>query len=204
MSCEPLVFEPAAYTALAGLGPGEDATVSARTRGYAEGYAHGIRAAESAARNQRRELEARTIEAERARTRDHARAIAVLRTASEALERRTVPALDHASAVLAESALLLAEAILGVELSNAPSGARAALDRALSAGRDAEIHSIRMNPADLGLLDPAVGPAAGVKLVADAGLLPGDAISEFADGFLDSRISTALDRARTALLGGAT
>lgn len=202
MSSDPLVFEPAAFTALTGVGGGDDASVAARTRGYAEGYAHGIRAAESAARNQRRALETRTAEAECVRTEDHVRALDVLRTASDALHRRTVPALDHANSLLAESALLLAEAILGAELSNAPSGARAALDRALSGGRDAEIHVIRMNPDDLALLDPAAGAEAGVRLLADASLLPGDAISEFADGFLDSRISTALGRARTALLGG--
>ena len=41
----------------------------------------------------------------------------------------------------------------------------------------------------------------GLELVADPTLAPGDAIGRHPDGYLDARITTALSRARAALLG---
>ncbi|GAA4662883.1 hypothetical protein [Arthrobacter cryoconiti] len=42
---------------------------------------------------------------------------------------------------------------------------------------------------------------AGLVIVPDAALAPGDSVAEYPDGFLDARITSALERARRALLG---
>jgi flagellar assembly protein FliH len=60
-----------------------------------------------------------------------------------------------------------------------------------------------MNPDDLALVADAVAAADGIEFVADPGIRPGDAIAELQDGLIDARLSSALDRARTALIGSA-
>ncbi len=103
---------------------------------------------------------------------------------------------------LVQAAVELAEAVLGRELADGSASARAALDRALSAGADLGVHTVRLSPADhAALLGEGVEAPAGVAMVADPRLRPGDAISEHPAGYLDAQVSTALDRARRALLG---
>jgi len=61
------------------------------------------------------------------------------------------------------------------------------------------VQVVRLNPSDLAALDPSTIEAAGVALAADPSLARGDAVTEFSNGFLDARISTALARARAAI-----
>lgn len=175
------------------------------TRGHAAGYAAGLRRADA-------ELAARLAEldAEHAEAVEHGRAqvraaVVLLEGAAFALAERTAPVLEEADAQLAAAAIALAEAVIGHELSDAPTGARAALARALS-GRDADaVVAVRLNPADLALLEAGAGHDAGlarVALVPDPALGRGDAVSVYPDGELDARIASALARARAALAGG--
>ncbi|WP_422934681.1 FliH/SctL family protein [Sinomonas sp. P47F7] len=172
------------------------------TRGHAAGYAAGLRRADAELAARRAELDAEHAEAvEHGRTQLRA-AVALLEGAAFALAERTAPVLEEADAQLAAAAIALAEAVIGHELSDAPTGARAALARALS-GRDADaVVAVRLNPADLALLEPGAGPSR-VALVPDPAVGRGDAVSVYPDGELDARIGSALVRARAALAGGA-
>ncbi|QTE29871.1 FliH/SctL family protein [Pengzhenrongella sicca] len=177
----------------------------ARAAGWAAGWAAGSRAAAVAASTQRQALDDAERTAERGRAAALEAALDVLRRAADAVSARTVPLLDSALAQLDDGAVELARAVLGRELSAADDGARAALARALSAPVEVGVHTVRLHPADLAVLEAAgalAGLPLGVALVADATLAPGDAVSVFADGFLDARIATALDRARLALAEG--
>ena len=192
-------FSPASFPALKSSGS-DAGELRSRAAGHAAGYAAGLRAAahDIAAEEERRDAElARAIAEGEARV-DHA--VGVLAAAAEALNQRTLPLLSEAQDALAATAMELAEAILGVELNTTEVSATSALRRAL-AGVDAlTVHVVKMNPQDLASLDQQTIAAAGVSLEADASLAPGDAISQFADGFLDARISTAVRRAREAIL----
>jgi flagellar assembly protein FliH len=111
-----------------------------------------------------------------------------------------VPVLDDVKGVLARASIEIAEAILGYELEDAPRSARAALTRAF-AGDDAHaVHTVRLHPDDLSVLDAELRTRTDVSFVADPSLSRGDAIAEYPDGFLDARIATALARATNTLL----
>jgi flagellar assembly protein FliH len=179
----------------------------ARSGGHAAGYTDGLRAAQAdhAVRVARYEAERAAAEERAAARVDHA--IAVLTAAAQALNERTLPLLADSHGALAAAASELAESILGVELADHETSARAALSRALT-GVDARIvHTVRLHPDDLALLaeltihgDLHLPAADGINLTADPALQRGDAVTDFADGFLDARIGTALMRAKAALL----
>jgi len=78
--------------------------------------------------------------------------------------------------------------------------ARAAVARALDGVDRALVVGVRLHPADLAALGDAAA-ASSVPLVADARLGRGDAEADLPAGLVDARLATALDRARTALLG---
>ncbi|MEB0201424.1 MULTISPECIES: FliH/SctL family protein [Cryobacterium] len=181
---------------------GDSTVEAARVQGHAAGYTAGMRAAASDIAAQVARLEA-----------DHAarvsqvqaqldRTVGLLTAASHALDERTQPVLHEAEGTLLATALDLAEAVIGYQISDGPSAARLALRRALDPASPTRPNVVRMHPADLDVIDPAVLAATGVTFQADPSLARGDAVSEFADGFLDARISTAFERARAALLGG--
>jgi flagellar assembly protein FliH len=173
-----------------------------RAAGYAAGWAAGARAAAEQAAQQRAALAAEQHAAEERREAQLRAAVDRLGRAAAAADARSAPVVADARRALAQAAIELAEAVLGHELSDGPARARAALDRALSAEADLGVHTVRLSPADhAALLSEGVEPPAGVVLVADPRLRPGDAVSEHPGGYLDAQIATALDRARRALLG---
>jgi len=174
---------------------------AARAAGFAAGFAAGAREAAAVA-----EAEAARAAAERA-AQDATtgallgRALEVLARAAAAASAQTAPVLAEAETLLHAGALELAQAVLGVELSDHEQSARAALARALSRPRLPETVTVRLNARDLQTLQ-TVGVddlPDGVVLVADPTLAPGDALAVHPEGFLDARIGTALERARTAL-----
>jgi flagellar assembly protein FliH len=182
--------------------PGVDE--QSRAHGHAAGYTAGLRAAadDVDARILRLEAEHAALVRHGQEKVDHA--LALLAAAAAALHERTVPVLREAEDTLVATAVDLAEAILGHELSDTENSARSALGRAQGHGAADQPHSIRMNPHDLALIDAATRARAAVEFTADASLARGDAITEFPDGFLDARIGTALARAKAALRGGAS
>ncbi|WP_020143840.1 FliH/SctL family protein [Terracoccus sp. 273MFTsu3.1] len=171
------------------------------TRGHAAGYAAGLRraAADVAAREVERTAEhAAALRAGQART---DRAVAVLDAAARALATRTTPVLEEVDAQLVSAALVLAEAVVGSELSDAPHAARAALARALSGPDASAVVAVRLHPDDLAHVSSATDASGAptVSLVADTALAPGDAVAVYPDGELDARVGTALERARSVV-----
>ncbi len=138
-----------------------------------------------------------------------AQALAALGHAVDQWNRKALPVLDEATRTLYLAALDLAAAVLQREIEPGSSSARTLLDRALSTPMEAAPSVLRLHPDDLLHVNLLIesGQAevpAGLRLVADARLSPGDAITEHEDGALDARISTALARAKEILLGDLT
>lgn len=208
-------FAPLAIPVLAETAQEQAALASARSRGYATGFADGRRAAAeeqaawlAAAEN------AQAVQEEQVAARVAVLAQA-LRAAAVELREATVPVLAEVEDVLVEAAFELASAVVGDALADRVAAARAAVARALAGETAGEVAVVRLNPEDLALLADAQAQveaagsagAAGVlargipapHLVPDASVAPGDAIGELPAGWLDARISTALARAREAL-----
>lgn len=193
-------FARMAYPTLGGHDV-ERAAERGRAAGHAAGYAAGLHAAAAETARVRQELKAR-FDAERAALRARAdHALALLNAAEQSVAQLTVPVVAQVQDSLAAAALELAEALLGREMANGESSARAALDRALNGVDVRLVQTVRMHPDDLQLLDNDTLNNAGVVFTPDPGLKRGDAVTEFPDGFLDAALSSALSRARAALLG---
>lgn len=193
-------FSRMAYPTLGGHDL-ERAGEQARVQGHSAGYAAGMHAAAAETARLRAELKTR-FDAETASLRARAdHALQLLNAAEQSLAQLTVPAIAEVEDALAAAALELAEALLGRELADGESSARAALDRALSGVDVRQVHTVRMHPRDLEVLDADTLNNAAVLFTADPALQRGDAITEFPDGFLDATLSSALARAKAALLG---
>lgn len=193
-------FSPVSFPSLSkGAPTAED--VKSRASGHSAGYAAGLRAAADDVARQAANSEAALAEAlAEGEARINA-TVALLTAAAEALGRRTVPTIAEAQDALAATAIEIAEAIIARELNDDETAARSALHRALSDVEPDEVQVVRLNPEDLKFLDWQGLLVAGVTFAADATLDRGDAVTEFAAGYLDARVSTALERARRALLG---
>lgn len=196
-----LDFFPLTFPSLPATPKQEQADADSRAAGHAAGYAAGLRAAGAELAGQKAALDA---EHRAALLHDGARmdrAIAVLTASALALDSRLLPVVTDAQDAIAASALDLAETIIGAELADGERSAKAALGRALAEVDPATITTIRLNPLDLGVLDETVRTSAGVSFTADASIARGDAIADLPLGYLDARISTAVSRARAAILG---
>ena len=186
--------------------PAESATLAA---GYSSGYTAGWSAGSRAAAKEAAELRQRLAEdaAEQARqaATAAAQAMSTLAQAAAAARARTVPVLEEADEALTRAAVTLAEALLGAELRDDDTSARAALARALTV-QDVDIVRIRLHPDDLAHLSATLDSLpdelhlpSELELLPDAELERGDAVCELAEGYLDARLSTALARVRSAL-----
>jgi len=203
----------------------------AEARGHAAGYAAGLRAAELELAARRAVLEAEHSDLLHRLQAATVSAVEALATSARALDARVAPVLDDAEEALVATAFELAEAVLGYELRASESvddgshgadatatpdaavtpdldpragrTARAAVARALAVTDPGDVVTVRLHPADLAQLDAATrdSVAADLAFVADASLARGDAEAERRVGQVDARLGTALDRARTALLG---
>jgi flagellar assembly protein FliH len=181
-----------------------DGVDQASARGYAAGYAAGARAAagdaevEAAALSSTvREREIETAEAVRS-------ALSALQSAATLAGAARRPVIEEADAALASAAIELAEAILGKELENHESSARAAVARALAVAATDEVLVVRMNPADIAILAGEADALTSARLVGDESLLRGDAVLETPVGTIDARLSATVERVRAILLGGAS
>lgn len=181
---------------------------AARAAGWAAGYAAGARRAAEVAAEQARLAEAERAEAEARRRAEHAAALEALARAARAAAERELPLLSEAERTLHAAAVELAEAILGVELSDATGSARAALARVLEHPWTPDDVTVRLHPRDLAAAEAerargTLDVPDGVRLEADPHLQPGDAVARHPEGYLDARVGTALERARAALAGTA-
>ncbi|MEO5780730.1 FliH/SctL family protein [Arthrobacter oryzae] len=187
------------YPSLRTAGPAADQ--SGYTEGHAAGYAAGVRAAAKEQRRWRDRMAAEQAAALASGQQDLDRAVRALAAARADFAHSNVQELRDAEAVLARTALELAEAILGYELADGTRTARAAVERALTGGDADSIVAIRLNPADINTLALEDGDlTAGLPLLADPGISRGDAKAEYQQGWLDASLGTALARARAVLL----
>lgn len=181
-------------------GPADAVYEGAKTHGYAAGYAAGMRAAAEAARRQREQRQASAQAAAQEAAAELRTATAALRAAAQAFHGEVAPVVISAQETLVESGLELAEEIVGTELVHGEHSARAALTRVLSQLEPADVSRIRMHPQTAAQLPEEAAAQAGVRVIPDAQLKPGDAVADLPEGFLDARIGTALQRCREALL----
>ncbi|WP_154792083.1 FliH/SctL family protein [Occultella kanbiaonis] len=191
----PAAFAPAVFPAT-GASPDPRGQEQAQRRGHAAGYAAGLRAARATLAERLTELETEHERHDAERSAATAGAVAALSAAAARLDARETTTLLDAQDQLAAAAVDLAEAVLGIELADGDTSARAALTRALAGVRHEVVRTVRMHPDDIATLAGAQAP---VDLVADAALTRGDAMVDLDAGFLDAGIRTALGRARAAL-----
>lgn len=176
------------------------AKASGFTQGHVAGYAAGMHLAREEAQAARTMADAEHAAMMTAAEARHAAELNALRLAATALDQRTAPVLADAEMALFGHALELAEALLGQELSDGETSARAALARAFGLGGSEMPVSISMNAADVAFLAGAAMPH-GVALTADPSINRGDAVAQYPHGFLDARLAGAVRRAKNALLG---
>jgi flagellar assembly protein FliH len=183
---------------------GDEAWTAARTAGYAEGWAQGQRAARVAAQAAEDQLTAarRAEEAERGAT--ARQALHALVRAADDLAARTVPAVEAIEDLLLRTAMDLAEAVLGHELSAGAARDVTALRRAIAAAPGDGALTVRVHPDDYRTLTEVLADAGNfdgraVTLVADATLRPGDAMAETGMTTVDATLAGALVRVRQVL-----
>ena len=190
-------FAPVSYPE---VGPTTQAGASsAQARGYAAGYAEGLRraAAEHRAAEHRREevLHASLADAAAVTRRSHA----ALGAAVDVVRALAMPLIEEAEHALVEGAVSLAEAVLQRELADGHITVTDVLRRAVASVPDGELVAVRLNPVDAALVEPGGEPS--LTIVADESIAPGDAVAVLRQGWLDARIGAALDRAKAVLLG---
>lgn len=192
------VFAPVAIPVIAETAEAVAQAGVARSRGYAAGYADGLRTAAEEQRAWRAAADAERGADDAAAAERLAVLATALRNAAIELREATVPVLAEAEESLVNAAFHLAEAVVGDALTDRTAAARAAVARVLGGDVAGAVAVVRLNPDDLAAIGAgAAGDA--VRLVADPTLAPGDAVGELPDGWLDARIHSALDRAREAL-----
>ncbi|GAB4098619.1 FliH/SctL family protein [Sinomonas halotolerans] len=174
----------------------------ARARGHAAGYAAGMRAAQEML-----EVRLAAFEEEKAAWFVQARgtlahAVGALDAAASAARALAAPVLAEAEDAVVRSALELAGAVVGHELSRDDAAAASVLARL---GASAEVPlRVRVSADDFDAVTAALGADEAPRtLVVDPALGRGDAVAELPAGILDARIATAFERARAALGEGA-
>lgn len=177
----------------------EEETARAKIRGHAAGFAEGLRAAEALAA-----VDAAQMRIERDALHEDAvtaltAAVDALRAAAQRFDASSVPVLLEADDALLAAAVELAELIIGHELDDESRSARTAIARAFSNVDEASITAVRFSPIDLAVINAHGIATPELRFVADAALSPGDAVVEMAEGRIDARIGSALDRARAEL-----
>jgi flagellar assembly protein FliH len=177
----------------------------ARTRGYAEGWAQGQRAAavEAALAVQQAQLAEQASEQRRAAA--LAQAVNALGRAVTALENQLAPTLAVLQDTILTHAFELAEAIVGRVVDDPEQRGADALRRAMSAATEHGRIVIHLHPDDYRSL---LGDSAEsdfeyegrlVHLQPDPELRPGDALADTGTTTVDASIAAAVQRAREAL-----
>jgi flagellar assembly protein FliH len=182
----------------------EEARAAARTAGYAEGWAQGQRAARVAAQAAQDQFAAQRRAADAARDASVRQAVGALSRAADDLAARSVPATDAIEDLVLRTAVDLAEALLGHELTAGAARDVHALRRAMAAAPAAGPVTVRLHPDDCHTLTEALVPAGEfdgrpVVLVADPSLRPGDAVAETGATTVDATLAGAVARVRQAL-----
>lgn len=167
-------------------------------KGFSSGWAAGQKRASREADAERSIIQEDARLAEESRTEAYVDAMDEIGVMADAIASRDALVVEDMKASLMEAAVELAEALLGAELTDAPTRAKAALKRALSMNDPKEIVKVNMNPQDVETLT-SLGVECPVELVPDPELDLGDAVAYMPEGLLDARLTSAIQRARKAL-----
>lgn len=172
---------------------------AAQAQGYAQGWAEGRRIALARAEVEAEEVR-RAAEAEQERRQaEHLQALAALEAATAQMSSRLTEALDQLAGHTIEVALRLTEAVVGREVATATDPGADALRRAMTQ-LDPQVNAtVRMNPADRAVLDPAVTEGHHVVVVDDPTVARGGAIAETDHTYVDATVEAALARVREVL-----
>lgn len=182
-------------------GLAERARNAASAQGYAQGWAAGRRAGEARVRADAEQDAQRRAEVGMRRERDHEAALRALESASAHLRDRLDEACAAVESHAVEVALRIAEAVLGRELAVAADPGEDAVRRLLAVlPADVTTFTLRMNPADLTVLDRELLTGHAVTVVADPTVARGDAVAETDTSVIDASVGAALTRVREALL----
>lgn len=203
MNDDTVAFTPA-FTAPSGKSQLERETEIARAAGYTAGWTSGSQAARVAGKL---EHDARMLELEERVSLDRRalhQATQALITASARVDASLRPDFGAVEDAILDTALELARAILQHEIRTSTTPGLDALRRALSLSSTEQPLQVRLHPADAATLaNPLVrtelGVPEGLQIVPDHSLQPGDAIAEYPNGSVESRLAEALDRAREVL-----
>ncbi len=131
-----------------------------------------------------------------------ARARAALEMAAGSLGEIETAARAEAEANVVDLAVAIARKILATEIDAGRYDAAALVREALAKAPPGREVVVQLAPADLERYESASreGPAcANLRVVADAGVRPGECIVRTAEGTVESRIEDGLDRAAEAL-----
>jgi flagellar assembly protein FliH len=181
-------------------GIAERSQQAARAQGYAQGWAEGRRTALARAEAETAEVR-RAAAAERDRQHaEHRQAITALEAATAQMSSRLAEALDQLAGHTVDAALQLTEAVVGREVATATDPGADALRRAMALVDPQVTPTVRLNPADRALLDPAATEGRNVVVVDDPTVARGDAVAETDVNLVDATIEAALARVREVLL----
>jgi flagellar assembly protein FliH len=178
-----------------------EARAVAEAAGYAAGWAQGRREARAAAEAQADRDALAVEEVMAALTEQVERTMAAMAAAATTLERQAVPAIREIEDAIVNTALQIAEAVIGRELRTATEPGREAMTRALALAPAQRPVTVRLNPADrmsIGTTELVVDGRT-VTLVDDASLRPGDAVAVCDATTIDARLGPAVERVREVL-----
>lgn len=195
---------PVAFQSVQRLTEKEEA---AREAGYSAGYAAGW----AAATREETEAIARRIQERTEKEQEAVARLTQMRNslmmARETARSMASPELQMNADEITMAAISLAEELVGVFLRDERRRIAAALERALAVEEEAGVVRIRMHPDDVAFYgelaaDPEVRAAIpeGVDLIADPLLEPGDAVTELEVGYVDARLSSAMERVRAEII----
>lgn len=179
------------------------AAEAARSEGYAAGWAQGRRAAAEAAAEQARRTQEEAARQARA---DAVRVGALLEALTDALHRAdvaAVPAWEETGDALVDCAVGIARAVLGRELGSLDGATLAALRTAVRCLGEPDDVTVRVNPADVALLDqvaPGDRPAR-LRVVPDPDVAAGTVTASTVTQRVTVDVPAALAAAEEVLRG---
>nr|WP_201469901.1 FliH/SctL family protein [Microbacterium hydrocarbonoxydans] len=177
-------------------------TEQARARGYADGYAEGVRRARDEAAHQADLTQRRERELTETYLHQRGSALRALDAARDALDARTESVRAVATETIEQLAVELAETILGTELADPARAAAHAVRRAVAEAPVDRWTRVLLSEQDAPVVeadDDLSGLMAGIEVVASSAVDPGGALIEVEDGEVDTRIVHALRRAQAQL-----
>lgn len=181
-------------------GLAERAVQAGRAQGYARGWTEGRRAGQAEALAEAALAGRVRAEEKVVRQQEHDLAVQALESAARELRDRLDDACAAIEARVVDTALGLAEAVVGRELVVATDPGTDAVRRALRV-LPHDVHSfvLRLHPEDASRVDPSALDGFSVTVVADTRLARGDAVAETDTVVVDASIGAALERVREVL-----